>query len=63
MTLPLYMRLHGYVTAGEDMAAGPAGVFAAGDIVNKRYYQITTAMSDATIAALSAAEYIRQLAD
>ena len=57
------LNAHGYVTAGEDMAAGPTGVFAAGDIVSKRYYQITTAMSDATIAALSAAEYIRQLAD
>lgn len=57
-TIPL--TSHGYIPAGEDMAAGPAGVFAAGDIVDKKYYQITTAMNDGTIAALSAADYIRQ---
>jgi len=28
---------------------------------SKKYYQITTAMNDGTIAALSAAEYIRQM--
>jgi thioredoxin reductase (NADPH) len=52
---------HGYVDVDEKMATPLSGVFAAGDIVNKKYYQITTAMNDGTIAALSAAEYIRQL--
>jgi thioredoxin reductase (NADPH) len=37
------------------------GVFAAGDSIQKRYRQITTAVADGTIAALSAAEYLRKL--
>lgn len=36
------------------------GVFAAGDAIAKRYRQITTAVSDGTLAALNAMEYIRQ---
>ena len=55
------MNAHGYVTADAQMATNIPGIYAAGDIVNKRYYQITTAMNDGTIAALSAAEYIRQM--
>lgn len=51
---------HGYIDTNPDMSTRLAGVYAAGDIVNKRYYQITTAMGDATVAALSAAEYLRQ---
>ncbi len=35
------------------------GVFAAGDSIAKRYRQVTTAVADGTIAALSAAEYLR----
>jgi thioredoxin reductase (NADPH) len=35
------------------------GVFAAGDCIAKRYRQVTTSVSDGTIAALSAAEYLR----
>ena len=35
------------------------GVFAAGDCINKRYRQVTTAVAEGTIAALSAAEYLR----
>ncbi|MEH0018026.1 MAG: NAD(P)/FAD-dependent oxidoreductase [Desulfobacter sp.] len=58
--VPLDAR--GYIKAGPDMGTGIAGVFAAGDIVQKKYYQITTAMNDGTIAALSAAEYLRQQA-
>lgn len=37
-----------------------SGVFAAGDAVQKRYRQITTAVADGTIAALSAIEYLRK---
>lgn len=51
----------GYVVADANMATNIPGVYAAGDIVGKKYYQITTAMNDGTIAALSAAEYIRQM--
>lgn len=49
----------GYIPAGSDMSAGIPGVFAAGDVVRKAYRQITTAMSDGTIAALTAEKYIR----
>ncbi|MEZ5000014.1 MAG: FAD-dependent oxidoreductase [Bacteroidales bacterium] len=35
------------------------GVYAAGDAIVKRYRQVTTAVSDGTIAALAATEFIR----
>ncbi len=50
----------GYIETTDEMETSLPGVFAAGDIVQKKYYQITTAMNDGTIAALSAAEYIRK---
>lgn len=34
------------------------GVYAAGDVRDKEYRQITTAVSDGTIAALEAEKYI-----
>jgi thioredoxin reductase (NADPH) len=42
-----------------EMKTSIPGVFAAGDCVVKRYRQVTTAVADGTIAALSAAEYLR----
>ncbi len=51
----------GYIEAGDGMKTSLAGVFAAGDIVWKKFWQITTAMNDGTIAALNAAEYIRSI--
>ncbi|HKK58726.1 MAG TPA: FAD-dependent oxidoreductase [Salinivirga sp.] len=42
-----------------DMKTGIEGVFAAGDSIAKRYRQVTTAVADGTIAALSASEYLR----
>ena len=51
----------GYIEAGNEMKTSLAGVFAAGDIVQKKFWQITTAMNDGTIAALNAAEYIRSI--
>lgn len=51
----------GYIEAGADMGTSLPGVFAAGDIVQKKFWQITTAMNDGTIAALSAAEHIRKM--
>ncbi|MDD2381128.1 MAG: FAD-dependent oxidoreductase, partial [Mariniphaga sp.] len=35
------------------------GVFAAGDCIAKKYRQVTTAVAEGTIAALGAAEYLR----
>lgn len=48
----------GYVLAGEDMSTNVPGVFSAGDLNRKRYRQLTTAMSDGTIAALACERYI-----
>ena len=50
----------GYIIADQDMATNIGGVFSAGDINRKRYRQITTAVSDGTIAALSAEAYLRR---
>ena len=49
----------GEFVVDQDMRTSLPGVFAAGDCVAKRYRQVTTAVSDGTIAALSATEYIR----
>ena len=42
-----------------EMKTNLKGVFAAGDCINKRYRQVTTAVAEGTIAALSASEYLR----
>ncbi len=42
-----------------EMKTNLKGVFAAGDCIAKKYRQVTTAVADGTIAALSAAEYLR----
>lgn len=49
----------GYIKTNPDMETNVPGVFAAGDVIVKKYRQITTAMGDATIAALQAGHYIR----
>ncbi len=49
----------GYIRTGRDMGTSLPGVFGAGDINDKQIRQITTAMADGTIAALSAEAYIR----
>jgi thioredoxin reductase (NADPH) len=59
--------LHGLVQLNERneivvdpvMKTNVEGVFAAGDCIVKRYRQVTTAVAEGTIAALSAAEYLR----
>ncbi|NLY41016.1 MAG: FAD-dependent oxidoreductase, partial [Desulfovibrionales bacterium] len=50
----------GYILADEHMMTNIPGVFAAGDVVHKKYRQITTAVSDGTIAALSAEAWLRR---
>jgi thioredoxin reductase (NADPH) len=49
------------IIVSNDMSTGKNGVYAAGDSIAKRYRQITTAVSDGTIAALSASEYLNKL--
>ncbi len=49
----------GYVQADELMKTSKDGVFVAGDVRNKTYRQITTAVSDGTIAALEVQKYLK----
>ena len=46
------------IVVDKTMMTSVSGVFAGGDCVEKRYRQITTAVSDGTIAALNAIEFI-----
>ena len=50
----------GYVETDDGMGTPVAGLFVAGDIRQKRFRQITTAVADGTIAALSAQAYLRR---
>lgn len=47
------------IVVDATMKTNLEGVFAAGDCIAKRYRQVTTAVAEGTIAALSAAEYLR----
>lgn len=49
----------GEITVGSLLETNVPGVFAAGDSIMKRYRQITTAVADGTIAALTVIEYLR----
>jgi thioredoxin reductase (NADPH) len=49
----------GYVETDDGMATPVPGLFVAGDVRVKRFRQITTAVADGTVAALSAQAYLR----
>lgn len=46
----------GYIKADEDMRTSIPGVYAVGDVISKKYRQITTAVADGTIAAMAIAK-------
>jgi thioredoxin reductase (NADPH) len=46
----------GYIKANEDMLTSMPGVYAVGDVISKKYRQITTAVADGTIAAIAIAK-------
>jgi thioredoxin reductase (NADPH) len=48
----------GYIIADESTRTNVKGVYAAGDVREKQFRQITTAVADGTIAALDAEKYI-----
>jgi thioredoxin reductase (NADPH) len=49
------------IAVDTDMRTNVDGVFAAGDCINKKYRQVTTAVAEGTIAALSAAKYLSEI--
>lgn len=49
------------IIVDKNLATNLPGVFAAGDSIAKRYRQVTTAVADGTIAALSAAEFVNNI--
>lgn len=52
----------GEIVTDEALQTSIPGVFAAGDVRHKRFRQVTTAVSDGTVAALSALEYLSEAA-
>jgi thioredoxin reductase (NADPH) len=46
----------GYITTNEDRQTSVPGVYAVGDVISKKYRQITTAVADGTIAAMAIAK-------
>ncbi|HEY5470860.1 MAG TPA: FAD-dependent oxidoreductase [Bacteroidales bacterium] len=46
----------GYIKADENMQTSISGIFAVGDVISKKYRQITTAVADGTIAAMAIAK-------
>lgn len=56
---PVELNERDEIVADALMQTNIPGVFAAGDGIAKRYRQVTTAVADGTIAALSAADYLR----
>ena len=49
----------GEIIVGPEMQTNVPGVFAAGDCIAKKFRQVTTAVGDGTIAALSAIEHLK----
>jgi thioredoxin reductase (NADPH) len=49
---PIQLTEYGYVITGPQMETNIRGVYAAGDVRDKRHRQITTAVGDGTVAAL-----------
>jgi thioredoxin reductase (NADPH) len=48
----------GYIKTNEDMLTSIPDVYAIGDIISKKYRQITTAVADGTIAAMTISKSI-----
>ena len=55
------LNKYGEIVVDSNMHTSVEGVFAAGDSIAKRFRQVTTAVADGTIAALSASEYINNI--
>lgn len=55
------LNQRGEIIVGNDMSTNITGVYAAGDSITKRFRQITTAVGDGTVAAMSASIYLNKL--
>ncbi len=49
----------GFIVVDKNMRTNIPGVYAIGDIIEKKYRQISTAISDGTIAALNCVEFLK----
>ncbi len=48
----------GYIITDENLKTDVEGIFAAGDIRSKKVRQVTTAVSDGTIAGMEVIKYV-----
>lgn len=55
------LNKYGEITVDSNYATNVKGVYAAGDSIAKRYRQVTTAVADGTIAALSLSGYLNEM--
>ncbi|MBW6491346.1 MAG: FAD-dependent oxidoreductase [Lentimicrobium sp.] len=55
------MNQNNEIIVNSDMATSIPGVYAAGDSIVKRFRQVTTAVGDATVAALASSDYLHQM--
>ena len=58
LTDEIALNTRSEIIVNSDLQTSVEGVFAAGDSIAKKYRQVTTAVSDGTIAALAASEYL-----
>lgn len=47
---------YGYIRVDERMQTNVPGVYAAGDVISKRFRQMTNAVSDGTVASMALAQ-------
>ncbi len=55
------LNKYGEIIVNSDMETSVPGIFAAGDSIAKRYRQVTTAVGEATVAALASAAKVYEL--
>lgn len=49
----------GYIVTGPNMETATPGLYAAGDVRRERFHQVSTAVGDATVAAMDAMRYLK----